>query len=115
MKTDDYDLQAHSGVMIGIEAILFGMLALCCARAEVPREGTGPEDSSATAESFASPKFNRDEPARRRFSKAESFYTYYGRGKTAELSRFDIVIAHSSQMRSSDVKKLTEMGVVAIG
>ena len=63
----------------------------------------------------AAPRHNRDLPARERFAQAESFYCYYGSGKVAELSHYDIVIAHAPQMAASDIAELKRLGVVVIG
>ncbi|MGD9633245.1 MAG: hypothetical protein AB7G28_08895 [Pirellulales bacterium] len=64
---------------------------------------------------FAGPKANRAEPARKRFQAARSFYTYYGKGRAAELSHYDIAVLHPSQVDKVDVKRLSELGVVTVG
>ena len=60
-------------------------------------------------------KSHREGSARERFKAAKSFYTYYGAGKTDELSRYDIAILHPRQMPSDDVKALSASGVVTVG
>lgn len=64
---------------------------------------------------MADPKANRHLPARQRVQQAQSFYCYYGSGRVAELSHYDLVILHTPQMASDDVKRLKELGVVTIG
>lgn len=67
------------------------------------------------APTLAAPRENRQLPPRDRFVQAESFYCYYGSGKVAALSHYDIVIAHSPQMQPADINKLKELGVVVVG
>ncbi len=64
---------------------------------------------------MAEPKVNRHLPARQRVREAQSFYCYYGSGRVAELSHYDLVILHTPQMASEDVKRLRELGVVTVG
>ncbi len=64
---------------------------------------------------MAPPKANRHLPARQRVRQAQNFYCYYGSGRVAELSHYDLVILHTPQMSSEDVKALRELGVVTIG
>lgn len=66
-------------------------------------------------QSMAAPRTNRDAPPRKRFADAQSFYCYYGSGKVAELSHYDIVIAHSPQMQPADIAALKKLGVVVVG
>lgn len=60
-------------------------------------------------------KANADLPPRRRVAESTSFYCYYGSGKVAELSHYDVVILHSPQMAVEDIAKLKALGVVTIG
>lgn len=64
---------------------------------------------------FAPPKPNRSTPPRERFQAAQSFYTYYGKGRAAELSHYDVAVLHTSQVDKGDVKRLSELGVVTVG
>ncbi len=73
-----------------------------------------PPQTAASVQT-APPKANRRAPPRQRFRDAKSFYTYYGAGKVAELSRYDVAILHTPQMPSAEVKRLSELGVVTIG
>lgn len=61
------------------------------------------------------PKANRGEPARQRFREARSFSVYYGSGRVAELSGYDIAVLHTPMMKSADVRRLSELGVVTVG
>lgn len=70
---------------------------------------------TAAEVAFAPPKVNRLEPARKRFQQAKSFYTYYGAGKSAELSHYDVAILHTARVRKEDVRRLSELGVVTVG
>lgn len=74
-----------------------------------------PSASTHPAVTMAPPHVDRDKPARERFAKAKSFYTYYGKGRVAELSHYDIVVLHTPAMESADVKKLKSLGVVTVG
>lgn len=96
---------------------LAGILALVAFPLLVGAADKSPERNpgSTTSTQLAKPKSNRDESPRDRFRSARSFYTYYGVGKVAELSHYDIAILHTPQMPSADVKRLSEMGVVTIG
>ncbi|MCP4249006.1 MAG: hypothetical protein GY778_18335, partial [bacterium] len=67
------------------------------------------------APQVAAPRENRHLPPRKRLAEAESFYCYYGSGKVAALSHYDIVIAHSPQMQPADIAKLQGLGVVVVG
>ncbi len=60
-------------------------------------------------------KANADLPARQRVADSDSFYCYYGSGKVAELSHYDVVILHSPQMAVQDIAALKDLGVVTIG
>lgn len=60
-------------------------------------------------------KANADLPPRERVAQSESFYCYYGSGKVAELSHYDVAVLHSPQMTAGDIAKLKDLGVVAIG
>lgn len=64
---------------------------------------------------FAPRKANRSDSPRKRFRGAKSFYTYYGKGRAAELSHYDIAVLHTSQVEKVDVKRLSELGVVTVG
>lgn len=63
----------------------------------------------------APPKANRDLPVRERVAKAQNFYVYYGTGQVAALSHYDLVIAHSPQMKREDIAALKALGVVVVG
>lgn len=63
----------------------------------------------------AARKANADLPPRQRVADSDSFYCYYGSGKVAELSHYDVVILHSPQMAVDDIAKLKNLGVVTIG
>ncbi len=60
-------------------------------------------------------KVDADLPPRRRVAESDSFYTYYGSGKVAELSHYDVAVLHSPQMKPADIAKLNDLGVVTIG
>ncbi len=60
-------------------------------------------------------KANADLPARERIAASTSFYCYYGSGRVAELSQYDVAVMHSPQMAVSDIAKLNELGVVTAG
>lgn len=64
---------------------------------------------------FAPAKANADLPSRQRVAESDSFYCYYGSGKAAELSHYDVVILHSPQMELDNIAALNERGVVTIG
>ncbi len=64
---------------------------------------------------MAAPKPNRHLSARERVKNATSYYCYYGSGKVEELSHYDVAILHTPQMKSEDVKRLGELGVVTVG
>lgn len=78
-------------------------------------DSTVAQSGSASAVAAIEPKANRNEPARQRFRDARSFYTYYGGGKVAELSRHDIAVLHTPMMASADVRRLSDLGVVTVG
>jgi hypothetical protein len=85
------------------------------ARAGTPADALNRQSEMSQATHFAPPKANRHDGARERFQAAKSFYTYYGAGRLAELSHYDIAILHTPQMPSADVKRLSKLGVVTIG
>ncbi|MEO0514197.1 MAG: endo alpha-1,4 polygalactosaminidase [Planctomycetota bacterium] len=60
-------------------------------------------------------KANADLPPRERVAQSTSFYCYYGSGKVAELSHYDVAILHSPQMTAEDIAKLKHLGVVTVG
>jgi hypothetical protein len=64
---------------------------------------------------MAEPKLTRDLPARARVRLAQSFYCYYGAGRVAALSHYDLVIAHDPQMARDDIAALRKLGVVVVG
>ncbi len=66
-------------------------------------------------EVMAPPKPNRHLPARRRVADARSFYCYYGSGRVAALSHYDLAILHSPQMAVEDIARLKALGVVTVG
>ncbi len=63
----------------------------------------------------AAPRANRNLPPRQRVKQAKSFYCYYGSGKVAALSHYDVVIAHSPQMQPDEIAALKNFGVVTVG
>ena len=64
---------------------------------------------------MAPPKANADLPPRERVAASTSFYCYYGSGKVAELSHYDVAVLHSPQMAVEDIARLNELGVVTVG
>jgi hypothetical protein len=78
-------------------------------------DSTVAQSGATTAVAAIEPKANRNQPARQRFRDARSFYTYYGGGKVAGLSRYDIAVLHTPMMASADVRRLSELGVVTVG
>lgn len=60
-------------------------------------------------------KLNADLPPRERMAASTSFYCYYGSGKVAELSQYDVAVLHSPQMAVADIAKLNALGVVTAG
>ena len=58
---------------------------------------------------------SQQQSLRQRFKGAKSFYTYYGAGKTDELSRFDVVVLHPKQMTSENVKAIFAKGPITVG
>jgi hypothetical protein len=65
--------------------------------------------------SMAAPRANRSKLSRQRVAEANNFYCYYGSGRVAELSHYDIVIAHAPQMAAEDIARLKQLGVVVVG
>ncbi len=64
---------------------------------------------------MSAPRPNRHLPIRERVAKATSYYCFYGTGKVAELSHYDVAILHSPQFKKPDIAKLNELGVVTVG
>ncbi len=60
-------------------------------------------------------KANADLPPRERVAQSTSFYCYYGSGKVAELSHYDVAVLHSPQMTTQVIATLKDLGVVTIG
>ena len=77
-----------------------------------PAAGASP---TPAAVQMAAPKADRALPARQRFARAKNFYTYYGGGRVAELSHYDVAVLHTPQMTPAEVGRLTDLGVVAVG
>src|SRR5262245_6613349 len=100
--------------MIGIASVLLALLGACSALAQSATPMSAVRASSLW-DSSSAPRANQNDLPRQRFASATSFCTYYGSGKFAELSRFDIVICHTPQMKSPDVRQLAKCGVVPIG
>lgn len=78
-------------------------------------DSTVAQTGEAATGAAVEPKANRDQPARQRFRDARSFYAYYGGGKVAELSRYDIAVLHTPMMAHADVRRLSALGVVTVG
>ena len=78
-----------------------------------PSAFPAPEPEAAVE--LAPRKANADLSARERVAASTSFYCYYGSGKVAELSRYDVAVLHSPQMAIEDIAKLNELGVVTVG
>jgi hypothetical protein len=76
---------------------------------------TSKTNSRRKTQTKAAPHGNRHLPPRQRVAQSESFYCYYGSGKVAELSHYDVVIAHSPQMQPASIAELKELGVVMVG
>jgi hypothetical protein len=73
------------------------------------------QPSVEPAKPLAPAKDNRHLSARERVKQANSFYCYYGSGKVAELSVYDLAILHSPQFKRSDIATLRKQGVVTVG
>lgn len=77
---------------------------------------SGPLESKPQVQAqMAEPRANCYKPPRERFAAAESFYCFYGSNHAAELSHYDIVVAHSPQMAKEDIAALKKLGVVVVG
>jgi hypothetical protein len=74
-----------------------------------------PATRQARAVPMAEPRANRDLPPRQRVEQARSYYCYYGAGRVAELSHYDIAILHTPMMAAANVKTLNDLGVVTVG
>jgi len=101
-----------------IRLAIYGQLAACAgisgAGANEPTSVQRALPAKSIVE-FAPPKPNRSDPPRKRFQAAKGFYTYYGKGRAAELSQYDVAVLHTSQVDHVDVKRLSELGVVTVG
>jgi hypothetical protein len=95
------------------QRIFFAFTPLCVAALVATDAGAAEPATQPVA--LAAPHSDRAAPARERFAKAKSFYTYYGKGRVAELSHYDIAVLHTPAMTPAEVKQLDDIGVVTVG
>ena len=108
-------LQGHRLVFRGATISVVLLIPSLLAAAEIAANAPANQSTADSEVEFAAAKPDRHAPPRQRFQQARTFYTYYGNGKAAELSHYDIAILHTSQVHVADVKQLSALGVVTIG